>query len=398
MRSMLSKLSFTRPHARELLRRLEAPRHLMQVVLGPRQVGKTTLALQVAEGTGLPYHYASADEPTLKGAPWLETQWTLARRLAQGGEALLVLDEAQKVLGWSETLKRLWDEDTLRNVPLKVLLLGSSPLLLQKGLSESLAGRFEVLHLPHWTFPEMEEAFGYTFPEYIYYGGYPGAAPLRGEPERFARYIKDALLETTLGRDILLHTRVEKPALLRRVLELGLLYSGQTLSYTKMLGQLQDAGNTVTLAHYLELLEGAGLLASLQKYAAEPFRRRASSPKLLALNTGLITAVLGLSPEEVWADAALMGRLVETAVGAHLLAHAPHGGFAVYYWREGDKEVDFVLKKGKHLLALEVKTAPSGKTQGLEAFTRAFGAKGLLVGPGGIPPEAFLREDPLAFL
>lgn len=196
-----------------------------------------------------------------------------------GGEALLVLDEAQKVLGWSETLKRLWDEDTLRGLPLKVVLLGSSPLLLQKGLSESLAGRFEVLHLPHWSFYEMERAFGYTLPEYLYFGGYPGAAPLREEPERFARYIKDALLETTLGRDILLHTRVEKPALLRRVLELGLLYSGQVLSYTKMLGQLQDAGNTVTLAYYLELLEGAGLLGALQKYAAEPIRRRASEPK-----------------------------------------------------------------------------------------------------------------------
>jgi predicted AAA+ superfamily ATPase len=395
---VLSKNTFTRPQAQELLRRLKAPRHLLQVVLGPRQVGKTTLALQVAQTSGLPYHYASADEPTLKEAPWLETQWTLARRLDQTGEALLVLDEVQKALGWSETLKRLWDEDTLQGLPLKVVLLGSSPLLLQKGLSESLAGRFEVLHLPHWTFYEMERAFGYTLPEYLYFGGYPGAAPLRGEPERFARYIKDALLETTLGRDILLHARVEKPALLRRVLELGLLYSGQVLSYTKMLGQLQDAGNTVTLAHYLELLGGAGLLAALQKYAAEPFRRRTSSPKLLALNTGLITAVLGLSPKEVWEDAALMGRLVETAVGAHLLAHAPHGGFEVYYWRERDQEVDFVLKKGKRLLALEVKSAPSQRTKGLKAFTQAFGGKGLLLGPGGIPLEAFLREDPLAFL
>jgi predicted AAA+ superfamily ATPase len=395
---VLSKNTFTRPQAQELLRRLKAPRHLLQVVLGPRQVGKTTLALQVAQTSGLPYHYASADEPTLKEAPWLETQWTLARRLAQTGEALLVLDEVQKALGWSETLKRLWDEDTLQGLPLKVVLLGSSPLLPQKGLSESLTGRFEVLHLPHWTFYEMERAFGYTLPEYLHFGGYPGAAPLRGEPERFARYIKDALLETTLGRDIPLHARVEKPALLRRVLELGLLHSGQVLSYTNMLGQLQGAGNTVTLAHYLELLEGAGLLAALQKYAAEPFRRRASSPKLLALNTGLITAVLGLSPKEVWADAALMGRLVETALGAHLLAHAPHGGFEVYYWRERDQEVDFVLKKGRRLLALEVKSAPSQRTKGLKAFTQAFGGKGLLLGPGGIPLEAFLREDPLAFL
>ena len=177
---MLSKNTFTRPQAQELLRRLKAPRHLLQVVLGPRQVGKTTLALQVAQTSGLPYHYASADEPTLKEAPWLETQWTLARRLAQTGEALLVLDEIQKALGWSETLKRLWDEDTLQGLPLKVVLLGSSPLLLQKGLSESLAGRFEVLHLPHWTLYEMERAFGYTLPEYLYFGGYPGAAPLAG--------------------------------------------------------------------------------------------------------------------------------------------------------------------------------------------------------------------------
>jgi len=218
----------------------------------------------------------------LRGPAWIEQQWEAARLLAReaGREgALLALDEVQKVPRWSESLKRLRDEDSRAALPLKVVLLGSAPLLVQKGLTESLTGRFEILHLPHWSYVEMRDAFGWTLDQYLFYGAYPGAAPLVDEPERWARYIRDSLIETTIARDVLLLSRVDKPALLRRLFELGCTYSGRILSYTKMLGQLQDAGNTTTLAHYLDLLAGAGMVVGLQKYAGGAARRRGSSPK-----------------------------------------------------------------------------------------------------------------------
>src|SRR6058998_706588 len=309
---------FVRPQAAELIRRLAEPRRFLQVIAGARQVGKTTLIGQVVEQAGLPNRYASADEPTLRGHEWIEEQWEAARLLAgEAGKqgALLVLDEVQKVPRWSEAVKRLWDTDTRARQPLKVVLLGSAPLLVQQGLTESLAGRFEVLHLPHWTFAEMRAAFGFSLEEYVYFGGYPGAASLVREPDRWRRYILDALIETTIARDVLLLTRVDKPALLRRLFELGCRYSGQVLSYTKMLGQLHDAGNTTTLAHYLELLAGAGLLMGLPKYSAGAARQRGSSPKLQVLNTALMSAQSGLSLEEARAEPEFWGRIVESAVG-----------------------------------------------------------------------------------
>lgn len=274
---------YSRSHGEVLARRLGGRRRFIQVVAGPRQVGKTTLVQQIAKVSGLVFRYASADEPTLRGGEWIAQQWDAARLEARDAGrrgALLVLDEIQKISGWSEAVKRLWDADTRHHVPLKVILLGSAPLLIQRGLTESLAGRFEVLHLPHWSYAEMRAAFGWTLDQYVFYGGYPGAAPLVKEPERWARYVKDALIETTISRDVLLLTRVDKPALLRRLFELGCAYSGQVLSYQKMLGQLQDAGNTTTLAHYLELLSGAGMIAGLQKFSLGVTRQRGSSPKL----------------------------------------------------------------------------------------------------------------------
>ncbi|MBX5479782.1 MAG: ATP-binding protein, partial [Pyrinomonas methylaliphatogenes] len=293
-----SSTGFQRPYAAELRRRLAEPRRFIQVVIGPRQVGKTTLVAQVTHELGLPVTWASADEPTLRGPGWIAQQWERARSTLSKEGAVLVIDEAQKAVDWAEAIKRLWDEDTRAAVPLKVVLSGSAPLLIQRGLSESLAGRFETLYLPHWSYDEMRQAFGFNCEQYIFYGGYPGAAPLIGEHERWVRYIRDALIETTIARDVLLLARIDKPALLRRLFELGCLYSGQVLSYTKMLGQLQDAGNTTTLAHYLELLAAAGMLMGLQKYAGQAVRSRASSPKLQALNTALITAQMGMRLEE----------------------------------------------------------------------------------------------------
>ncbi len=271
------KAPFQRPQSAVLAARLAEPRRFIQVVAGPRQVGKSTLVQQVTDALALPVRQASADEPTLRGADWIAQQWETARlSIADAEGAVLVLDEIQKIPGWSETVKRLWDEDTRAKRPLKAVLLGSAPLLIAQGLTESLAGRFEVLPLSHWSYAEMRAAFGWPVDAYVFYGGYPGAAPLIGEPARWARYVLDSLIETSISRDVLLLTRVDKPALLRRLFELACRYSGQVLSYTRMLGQLQDAGNTTTLAHYLELLAGAGMVCGLPKYAGDAARSRGS--------------------------------------------------------------------------------------------------------------------------
>jgi len=389
--------AFVRPQAKVLRKRLAEARRFIQVITGPRQSGKTTLVRGVGESLGVAVRYASADEPTLRDRGWIEEQWTAARIEAADagrGGAVLVLDEAQKVPGWSETVKRLWDEDTRKGAALKAVVLGSAPLLVERGLTESLAGRFEVLRLPHWSFAEMHEAFGVTLEEYVFYGGYPGAAPLIKEPERWARYVVDSLIETTISRDVLLLTRVDKPALLRRLFDLGCRYSGQILSYTKMLGQLQEAGNSTTLAHYLDLLAGAGMLAGLQKYAGAAARSRGSIPKLQVLNTALMTAQSKLSLEEAKADREFWGRLVESAAGAHLANAAAAGECELFYWRERNREADFVVRAGRTVTAIEVKSGRRREAlAGVDAFATAFkGARRLLVGGDGIALEEFLAK------
>ncbi|OFW15557.1 MAG: AAA family ATPase [Acidobacteria bacterium RIFCSPLOWO2_12_FULL_67_14] len=389
--------AFERQQAGTLVARLSEPRRFLQIVAGARQAGKTTLVGQVLSRLDIPSVFVSADEPTVGDTAWLAAQWERGRLAAtDAGKAgaVLVLDEVQKIPRWSETVKRLWDEDSRARRPLKVVLLGSAPLLMQQGLTESLAGRFEVVHLPHWSFAEMRAAFGFSLEEYLYFGGYPGAAPLIKDPQRWRRYLLDALIETTISRDVLLMTRVDKPALLRRLFELGCRYSGQVLSYTKMLGQLQDVGNATTLAHYLELLGGAGMLTGLQKYAGKAVRQRGSSPKLQVMNTALMTAQSGLSPNEARADREFRGRLVESAVGAHLANAAAGGTCDLFYWRERNREVDFVVRAGRTVIAIEVKSGRApGAFPGLGAFAEAFKPKRtLLVGGDGISLEEFLTK------
>jgi hypothetical protein len=270
-----------RPPLSSFLARLQEPRRFLQVVAGPRQVGKTTLvrqamaALKAQPGPAVAQHSVSADNPGLVGSSWLRTQWETARALsAQAQGCILVLDEVQKLPNWTEEIKGLLDEDTRTGRDVRVVVLGSAPLLIARGLTESMAGRFEITRLGHWRFAEMKAAFGFTLDEFIYYGGYPGAASLMGEPARWAAYVRDALIETTISKDVLLMSPVQKPALLRRLFDLACRYSAQELSYQKMLGQLSDAGNTTTLAHYLELLEGAGMVCGLQKYAGQAVRQR----------------------------------------------------------------------------------------------------------------------------
>jgi uncharacterized protein len=384
---------YQRPQAAVLAERLSEPRRFLQVVAGPRQVGKSTLVQQVTGDLPLPVRYVSADEPTLRGMDWISQQWEAARLEATGtAGAVLVLDEIQKIPAWSETVKRLWDEDTRSKRPLKVVLLGSAPLLVAEGLTESLAGRFETLRLPHWSYAEMRDAFGWKIDQFLAFGGYPGAAPLIRDPARWTRYIADSLIETSIARDVLLLTRVDKPALLRRLFELACRYSGQVLSYTKMLGQLQDAGNTTTLAHYLDLLAGAGMVCGLSKYAGDSARSRGSSPKLQVLNTALMTATSGVSPGEALSDREFRGRLVESAVGAHLANAAAVGDCELFYWRDRGQEVDFVTRAGSRLTAIEVKSgrAPHAHS-GTASFAAAFKVRRtLLVGGDGISVEDFL--------
>jgi len=387
---------FKRTVFNDVLKRLAAPGKFIQVLAGPRQVGKTTLAKQLMEAVNIPTHYASADEPALKSNSWLEQQWETARfktRKDSGKpEALLMLDEIQKLPNWSETVKRLWDEDKFNDVQLKVILLGSSPLLIKSGLTESLAGRFELVPVTHWSYSEMKAAFGWDFEKYVYFGGYPGAVTLIDDIDRWMHYIKESLIETSISRDILLMTRVDKPALLRRMFELGCAYSGQILSYQKMTGQLQDSGNTTTLAHYLDLLAAAGFVAGLQKYAGQQVRRRGSSPKLQVFNTALMTAQANIGFEELVQNRDLWGRWVESAIGAHLLNQTIGRELELYYWSKSNLEVDFVLVKGNKVTAIEVKSGASRATlPGIDAFAGEFKVtRKLLVGAQGIPLDEFL--------
>jgi hypothetical protein len=394
---------FEREHLAQLKSRLLAePRRFMQVLHGPRQVGKTTLALQLMAASPFPTHFAAADALPSGNATWIAQQWESARvRWQQSGapEALLIFDEIQKIEAWSEQVKKEWDRDSRGGLPLKVLLLGSSRLLLQQGLSESLAGRYEASYIGHWSFSEMRDAFQFSPDDHVWFGGYPGAVPLIADEARWKQYIQDALIEASVSRDILMISRVNKPALLRRLFELGCLYSGQILSYTKIMGQLQDAGNTTTLAHYLHLLDTAGLLAGLEKYSPQPVRQRSSSPKFQVHNTALMSAQQPGLRAEAQARPAEWGRRVESAIGAHLLHYSLRGSYRLSYWRQGDEEVDFVLSRGEQLLAIEVKSGSSGHPAGMKAFQKAFpGVRALLVGQDGIPWQEFLALDPSQLL
>ena len=386
---------------RDLVARLEkglrGAHAFLQVVVGPRQVGKTTAVQQLAETWKGPQHYASADLPAPPDAAWLQAQWNIAQALPGRGRRLLVLDEVQKISRWSEVLKALFDRQA--GAELRVVVLGSSSLLLHRGLSESLAGRFELHHATHWTFPEAHEAFGWDLERWLYYGGYPGAARLVRQPARWAEYIRNSLIESVLGRDVLQLAPVTKPALLRQLFDLACALPAQVLSFNKMLGQLQDAGNTTTLAHYLELLEQAFLVGGLQRFTPGKVRQRGSSPKLIAWNNALLSARSGLSFAELKGRPELWGRWVENAAGAHLVGHAAQHGYRVYYYRDGNDEVDFVLERGQQVVALEIKSSGAQELSGLAAFARRHpSARPLVIGPGGIPLLDFFSTSPEVWL
>jgi hypothetical protein len=389
---------FERVHLQQLTEVIQEPRRFIQVILGPRQVGKTTLVSQLAKKYPHPVQMISADAVGSSNTVWLEQQWEIARiklRQSNAQELLLVIDEIQKIDNWSETVKKLWDADTLNRISLKLIVLGSSRLLIQRGLTESLAGRFETTFMSHWSFSEMKEAFGWNENQYVWFGGYPGSASLIDNEQRWKNYIRESLIETSISKDILLLTRVDKPALMKQLFELACHYSGQLLSFNKMLGQLRDAGNTTTLSHYLSLLSAAGLVSGLQKYSNNPLRKKISSPKFQVFNTALISSQSQYDFEEALANPVFWGRMVESAIGAHLLNHSMGGAFELSYWREGNDEVDFVIAS-KQMMGIEVKSGATQRLSGINAFIKMHHPdKMLLVGTEGLTWQEFLKMNPV---
>jgi predicted AAA+ superfamily ATPase len=390
---------FERPYLERLKDRLEEPRKFIQVVMGPRQVGKTTMITQLLRKLDTEHVFESADAVANPNNVWLHAIWETARfRMKASGasEYLLVVDEIQKIDNWSEIVKQQWDRDTREETNIKLVLLGSSRLLIQKGLTESLAGRFETFQMGHWSYSEMNAAFGWNIEQYLYFGGYPGSASLVGDEERWKNYIEDSMIETSIAKDILMLTRIDKPALLKRLFELGSLYSGQILSYTKLMGQLQDAGNTTTLSHYLTLLSDCGLLGGLEKYAGNVIRKRSSSPKFQVYNNALLSAQDNKTYSDIILNPKDWGRYVESSVGAHLINNAVSERYNLHYWRDSNKEVDFILEKNGKLIALEVKSGKRAENTGMKTFAGKFHpVKVLLVGTGGISIEEFLRINPI---
>ena len=405
---------FRRRQVRTLVERIEETPQRLIAVFGPRQTGKTTAALQALASTRLEGVHVALDEPetvpasgpspahagSLEIGPperdsrWLERVWRESRYRAWSSQRgfALVLDEIHKVERWSDAVKGLWDADRNSGCPLRVVLIGSAPLLMKAGMDESLAGRFETILFEHWSYAEMAEAFGFSLDQYVYFGGSPGAAAYVSDPGRWNGYVRSSLIEPSIERDVLEMQRVDKPALLRQLFEFGSRCSGQILSYNKMLGHLQDAGNTTTLTRYLHLLSQAGLLTGLPNHTGSPVAVRASTPKLNVLDTAFMAAVCGYSFDEARSDRSHWGRMVESAVGAHLVNTAS-SSTAVKYWRHRGEEVDFVLHRGPNLIGIEVKsgiTPPSSSA--ISAFRRRFSPRSVLTVGADVTLDEFLSH------
>ncbi len=368
-------MEYKRPVFHQLMQRFSERNTLIQVISGPRQIGKTTLVKQLFQEPNWLGIYAIADG-IQNNSQWIETQFRLAQLSAktQSKPVILALDEIQKIPQWSEVIKRLYDEQQFNSSErIQLILLGSSNWLMQKGLSESLAGRFEQWNLNHWTFKELNLAFSISPEEYVYFGAYPGAMMMRNNENRWKSYIRQSLMETAISKDVLLMHRIEKPALLRKLFELGTLYSGQILSYTKIMGQLQEAKNTTTLAYYLTLLQEAGMLTGLMKFAMDQARKRSSSPKWQTLNNALYSSIQEHTFDEIQINPKAWGRYVESAVGAHFWAHR-ESDLSIYYWNESNAEVDYILQWKGEYIAIEVKTNKE-KITGLHNFKKHFKPK-----------------------
>lgn len=374
---------------------MNEPRGYIQVLAGPRQVGKSTLVNQVLAEIRFPHYLYNADGVEEDDTDWIRRTWESVRvqmAVSKQEEAVLVIDEVQKIRNWSEVVKKEWDEDTRNRIPLKVFLLGSSRLMLRKGLTESLAGRFEMLRLGHWTPEEMHDAFGWSLDQWIYYGGYPGTARFLSDMRRWRKYVRDSLATPAIEKDVLLTSTIYKPALMKQLFELGCSYSAEILSLTKLLGQLQDAGNVTTLSSYLTILDQCNLLTGLQKYANDEARKYQSIPKYQVYNNALLTAYRGTTYEKDRINPDVWGRWVESAVGAYLLGGEEEGDYRVFYWREKADEVDFIIQRQGETIAIEVKSGRRGMNSGLKAFREKFQPKrAFVVGTDGMPLADFFR-------
>lgn len=380
-----------------LKNRINEERDKIQVIVGPRQVGKSTLIEQVLQECVMPYEYYSADDVVGLTPNWLAEIWESQRmkmELRSEKKRLLVVDEIQKIQNWSETVKAEWDRDTREHRQLLVIVLGSSRMLIEKGLTESLAGRFELIRLPHWSFTEMKDCFGWTFSQYVYFGGYPGAAKYINDENRWRNYVKDALIEPSISKDALMNTQILKPQLLRQLFEIGSSYSGELLSLTKIVAQLLETGNVTTLAGYLHLLDECGLLCGLQKYAEDNARKYNSVPKFQVYNNALRNVYSDESYTQAAENPKSWGRYVESAIGAYLVNQAAINDFKVFYWRDKNNEVDFVLVRRQKKIAIEVKTGRRTMNEGLSKFADAYKpCRSIVVGSGGISAEEFLSLD-----
>lgn len=387
---------FERKQIISLEKRLKEKKLLIQVITGPRQSGKTTLATQLTRKIEIPFSIVSADGVPSSSVSWIEQQWEAARlKLKSSGSDsyLLIIDEIQKIHNWSELIKKEWDKDRVNELNLKILILGSSTLLIDKGLNESLTGRFEMIRLPHWSLNEMHEAFGFTPEQYVYFGGYPGAAPFVHDEVRWRDYIFNSIIETTISKDILQLTTIQKPVLLKNLFELACSYSGEVLSYTKILGQLVDAGNTTTLAHYQNLLSQVWFVAGLQKFSGKKVLVKSSSPKWIAYNTSLNSVYSGESFAEIKNQLDRWGRRIEQTIGSYLLNQSRLSNFNLFYWREGNNEVDFVIQKDKKIIAIEVKSGKAKFHTGLEIFKKRFNPfRTILVSDDSLPWTEFLKH------
>lgn len=385
---------YIRSHYNILRERISEPRKFIQVLAGPRQVGKSTLVQQMLRDVSMPYTLENADGVNPEDTDWIRRVWESVRitmQLQHEEEHLLVIDEVQKIDNWSEAVKREWDKDSREGRNIKVVLLGSSRLLIKKGLTESLAGRFELIRITHWSYTEMRDAFGYTLDQYIYYGGYPGPAMMIGDEKRWKKYIKDSLVAPAIEKDVIMTSNIYKPALMKRTFELGCSYSGELLSLTKMIGQLQDAGNVTTVAGYVDILSQCALLCGLQKYANDDSRKYNSIPKFQVFNNALLTTYKGRTFLQDRQDTDIWGRWVESAVGAYLVSMAEELEYKVYYWRERNDEVDFIVVSDDITLAIEVKSGRRKMNSGLPKFSEAFHpTRSFVVGTGGLSLETFL--------
>lgn len=378
--------------------RLAEPRRFIQVLAGPRQVGKTTLIKQFIAEVKVPYTFVSADNVDSSDTSWISNQWRMVRIIMQTQrqmEHIIIIDEVHKINQWSEIVKKEWDSDTFSNVNIKVVLLGSSRLLLKDGLTESLAGRFELIRMPHWDYQEMRDAFDFSIEQYIYFGGFPGSASLIADEDRWRRYIKESIAMPAIEKDVLMTKRIIKPALMRQTFQIGCAYSGQLLAFNKMIGQLQDVGNTSTLANYLTILEEANLLGGIQKYAIDTARKYNSINKLQVYNNAFLSLYEGTSFMDEYMNHMRWGRWVESAVGAYLANHAEEYLYQLYYWRDtNNNEVDFIIARQNKCIAIEVKSGRRKSNQGIHVFEQHYHPfRTIVVGEEGMPLEMFFTLD-----